>query len=121
MALLFLEFATLIFGVSLLFNKVNAFQIVLHFIGCLATIWQILNLNQYKTMWTLMGFFGALPFSMEVFVIILAFTRYHVIDQVEQIQRNMEADARTRYQERLKMEQDRFKLKTPAEPAKPLK
>ena len=41
--LLFLEFFTLIFGVSLMFNKVNAFQIVFHFVGCLATIWMILN------------------------------------------------------------------------------
>ena len=37
--MIFLEFLTLIFGVSIMFNKVNVFQCVLHFIGCLATIW----------------------------------------------------------------------------------
>ena len=99
--MIFLEFLTLIFGVSLLFNRVNVFQIVLHFIGCLSTIWQILNHDQYKNMWSLMAFFGVIPFVMEMSVLVLAFTRYHVIDQVEQIQRNMEADARTRYQDRL--------------------
>lgn len=81
--LIFLEFITLIFGVSLLFNKVNVFQIVLHFIGCLATIWQILNHNNYKMMWSLMAFFGVIPFLLEMSVLALAFTRYHVVDQVE--------------------------------------
>lgn len=55
---------------------------------------------------------------MEMSVLVLAFTRYHVIDQVEQIQRNMEADARTRYQDRLQKEQDRFKP-APAKEARP--
>jgi len=85
LVLIFLEFVTLTFGISLLFNKINAFQIVLHFIGCLGTIWQILNLNQFTMMWSLMAFFGIIPFVLEVSVILLAFTRYHVIDQVEQI------------------------------------
>ena len=98
--MIFLEFLTLIFGVSIMFNKVNVFQCVLHFIGCLATIWQILNHNNYKMMWSLMAFFGVIPFAMEVSVIVLAFTRYHVIDQVEQIQKNIETEAKARYQEK---------------------
>jgi hypothetical protein len=76
---------------------VNVFQIVLHFIGCCGTIWQILNLNQYRTMWSLMAFFGALPLALEAGVFVLAFTRYNVIDQVEALQRAMEAKARQRY------------------------
>ena len=80
LGLIFIEFFTLIFGVSLLFSKVNAVQIVLHFIGVLATIWQILNLNSYRTLWSLMAYFGALPLALEIGVIMLAFTRYHVID-----------------------------------------
>ena len=80
LGLIFIEFFTLIFGISLPFSKVNVFQIVLHFIGVLATIWQILNLNQYRTMWSLMAFFGIIPLVLEVGVIVLAFTRYHVID-----------------------------------------
>ena len=83
-----------------MFNKVNVFQCVLHFIGCLASIWQILNHNNYKMMWSLMAFFGVLPFALEVAVLVLAFTRYHVIDQVEQIQKNIEAEAKARYQEK---------------------
>ena len=98
LVLIFLEFVTLTFGISLLFNKINAFQVVLHFIGCLGTIWQLLNLNQHTMMWSLMCFFGILPFILEVSVILLAFTRYHVIDQVEQISKNIEAEARARYQ-----------------------
>ena len=95
--LVFLEFITLTFGVSIMFNKVNVFQCVLHFIGCLATIWQILNHNNFKMMWSLMAFFGAIPFFLEISVVMLAFTRYHVIDQVEQIQKNIEAEAHARY------------------------
>ncbi len=83
--MIFLEFLTLIFGVSIMFNKVNVFQCVLHFIGVLATIWQILNHNNYKMMWSLMAFFGLIPFALELTVLGLASTRYHVIDQVEQI------------------------------------
>ena len=98
--LIFLEFLTLIFGVSIMFNKVNVLQCVLHFIGVLATIWQVLNHNNYKMMWSLMAFFGVLPFALEVTVLILAFTRYHVIDQVEQIQKNIEMEAKARYQEK---------------------
>jgi hypothetical protein len=106
--LIFLEFVTLTFGVSLLFSRVNAFQIVLHFVGCAGTVWQILNLNQFKTMWTLCCFFGLLPFLLELSVLLLAATRYRVIDQVEAIQRNMEAKARERYQERLRIESEKL-------------
>lgn len=81
--LLFLEFFTLIFGVSLLFNKVNVVQIVLHLIGCVALIWQILDGNQYRTMWSLMMFFGFLPFALEVGVLFAALTKYSVISSVE--------------------------------------
>jgi phage-related holin len=97
LALIFLEFVTLTFGISFLFNKINVFQIVLHFIGCLGTIWQILNLNQHTMMWSLMAFFGVIPFVLEISVVLLAFTRYHVIDQVESIQKNIESEARARY------------------------
>ena len=97
LGLIFLEFVTLTFGISFLFNKINVFQIVLHFIGCLGTVWQILNMNQFTMMWSLMAFFGVLPFLLEVSVILLAFTRYHVIDQVESIQKNIESEARARY------------------------
>lgn len=100
LVLIFLEFLTLIFGVSIMFNKVNVFQCVLHFIGVLATIWQILNHNNYKMMWSLMAFFGVIPFALELTVLFLAFTRYHVIDQVEQIQKNIEIEAKARYQEK---------------------
>ena len=92
-----------------MFNRVNAFQIVLHMIGCLATIWQILNLNQFRMMWSIMAFFGAIPFALEVGVLFMALTRYRVIDQVEYIQRNLEAKARAKYEERVKIEEARFK------------
>ena len=84
LVLIFLEFLTLIYGVSIMFNKVNVFQCVLHLIGCLATIWQILNHNNYKMMWSLMAFFGALPFVMEASVVGLALTRYKVVGKVEE-------------------------------------
>jgi hypothetical protein len=81
--LLFSEFFTLIFGVSVLFNKVNVVQIIFHFIGCLALIWQILDRNQYRTMWSLMAFFGFIPFALEIGVLFAACTKYRVIYNVE--------------------------------------
>jgi hypothetical protein len=48
-------------------------------------------------MWSLMAFFGVIPFVLEISVVLLAFTRYHVIDQVESIQKNIESEARARY------------------------
>ena len=64
-----------------------------------------------------MAFFGAIPFVLEVSVLAMAFTRYHVVDQVEEIQRTMEEQARERYQAKIKAEQERYQLKTPAAPA----
>eukprot|EP00347_Sterkiella_histriomuscorum_P010739 403375105 len=104
--LLFLEFFTLIFGVSLLFNKVNVVQIVFHFIGCLSLIWQILDGSQYRTMWSLMVFFGFIPFALEVGVLFAACTKYRVIHNVEQLQRKKEQEAALRRQEYIKREQD---------------
>lgn len=60
-------------------------------------------------MWSLMGFFGLLPFLLELAVLYLAHTRFHVIDQVEQIQRTLEQDSRASYQKRLEAENNKFK------------
>ena len=83
--LLFCEFVTVLFGVSLLFDRINVFQIVFHFLGCITCIWQILDTFQYKTMWSIMCFFGLIPFLLEISVVFAACNKYKVINKVETI------------------------------------
>lgn len=61
--------------------------------GSVALIWQILDGNQYRTMWSLMMFFGFLPFALEVGVLFAAMTKYKVISSVEEMQRRREKES----------------------------
>ena len=67
------EFLTMILGISLLFHKLNLAQIVLHSLGCVLCTWFILDSWRYTYMWVLWGFFGIIPFVLEVFIIVSAF------------------------------------------------
>lgn len=78
--MLFVEFLTLLSGISLMFDRINTFQIVFHFLGCIVSVWQILDRFQYKTVWSIMGFFGIAPFLLEISVVFAACTRYKIIN-----------------------------------------
>jgi len=84
-ACLFFELLMLLSGISLLFDKINAFQIIFHGLGCIVSIWQILDRFQYKTVWSILGFFGVPPVLLEIVVLFAACSKYKVINEVEQI------------------------------------
>jgi hypothetical protein len=60
----------MVLGISLTFDKLNLFQIFLHFLGCLFTIWFVLDTWRYTYMWFIWGFFGLIPFILEVLIIV---------------------------------------------------
>ena len=53
-------------GVSLLYSQVNLVQIFLHVLGCLFTIWFILEQWSYVNIWPIWVFFGLFPFLLEL-------------------------------------------------------
>lgn len=74
-----IEIGSTMMGLSVFFNQVNLFQIVLHVLGCLTTIWFILVEWSYMQLWNIWGPFGyrvpenesrLVPFLIEVGVII---------------------------------------------------
>ena len=66
------EFVLMVTGLSLLMDKFNVIQIFIHFLGCIFTIWFILDTWRYSYMWYLWGFFGALPFVIELMILMAA-------------------------------------------------
>ena len=70
--LLILELFTLSFGLSVLFKKINAIQVLLHGLGVLGGGWMILETWHWAQLFTLAFFFGFLPFLLEFSVIFAA-------------------------------------------------
>ena len=69
--LCFLEFILMILGVSVppKFAKYNLLQIILHLLGCLFTLWFILDSWQYTLIWPLFVGFSILPIMVEATII----------------------------------------------------
>ena len=65
--LCFLEFLGMIAGTSVppSFAKYNLLQIILHMLGCLFSLWFILDSWQYKLIWPLFLIFSVLPILIE--------------------------------------------------------
>ena len=78
---------TLIFGVSILFPKINMVQIILHFIGCLTATWTILDTYPYTFLWLQLILFSAVPLFLELYVLIIAQQTYKVINIMKDIQK----------------------------------
>ena len=67
-ALCYLEIASMIIGFSVpfVFAKFNMLQIVLHFIGCLFTVWFILDTWNFARIWNIFICSALLPFILEI-------------------------------------------------------
>ena len=78
--LLFLEFLTLTFGISVMFPKINSFQILIHFVGVVHMTIMILVRFSYTQMRSILFFYVILPFILEVSVIFLAYGRFKIMD-----------------------------------------
>ena len=73
MACLYLEFGFMLvvgYSVPFRFAKWNLLQIVLHLLGCLFTLWFILDTWNYARIVYIFLITGILPFSLEVLMII---------------------------------------------------
>ena len=66
-----LEFVLMIVGTSVTpqFAKFNLLQIILHLLGCLFTLWFILDSWRYTLIWPLFIGFGLLPIIVEAVII----------------------------------------------------
>ena len=67
----YFEFFVMIIGYSVhfAFAKFNLLQIVLHFIGCLFTMWFILDTWNYTRIWNIFIFNSLLPLILELLMI----------------------------------------------------
>ena len=92
--LLFLEFFTLSFGISILFEKVNVFQVLLHFAGCVHIGMMILQRYNYTQLWPIVVFYVLIPFVLEIAIIFQACLKYRVVWQIED-QKTKRLDALT--------------------------
>ena len=70
--LLLLEMFTLAFGLSIMFQKVNAVQTLLHGLGVLGNVWMILDRWNWSQLYVLAFFFALIPFLLELSVIFAA-------------------------------------------------
>ena len=66
-ALCLLEFIFMVVGTSVppVFAKFNLLQIIFHLLGCLFTIWFILDSWQYVLIWPLFICFSVMPMVVE--------------------------------------------------------
>ena len=64
------EVAMLLVGVGLMFSSLTFLQNFLHFLGCLFTVWFLLDSWQFQRIWWLWGCFGAFPFAIELYMIV---------------------------------------------------
>ena len=66
-----LEFILMIVGTSVppVFAKFNLLQIILHLLGCLFTVWFILDSWQYTLIWPIFIGFSLLPILVEASII----------------------------------------------------
>ena len=65
------EFLLMIAGTSVtpIFAKFNLLQIILHFLGCLFTIWFILDSWRYMIIWPIFFAFSILPIVIEFIIL----------------------------------------------------
>ena len=70
--LLVLELFTLAFGLSIMFQQVNAVQMLLHGLGVMGNVWMVLDRWHWIQLYVLAFLFAFIPFLMELSVIFAA-------------------------------------------------
>ena len=71
MGMCFFEFLMMIIGTSVvpIFAKFNLLQIIMHLLGCLFTLWFILDSWRYDIIWPLFVLFAVLPLLVELVIL----------------------------------------------------
>ena len=85
--LLLLELLTLSVGLSVMYKKINAIQMLLHGLGVLGGVWMILDHWHWFDLFIMAIVFGALPFILEVGVILAARKWFMTINHIENLQK----------------------------------
>ena len=81
--LLLLEFFVLIWGVSVMYKRVNSAQVLLHGLGVLGCIWMILDRWHYLQAYVLAVVFGLIPFLLEISAVFDACIKYKVVRLIQ--------------------------------------
>ena len=68
-AFILAEFLSMLVGISILFPELTFLQCFLHFLGCMFTLWFLLDSWQYKRIWYLFSLFGFFPFLIEMLIV----------------------------------------------------
>ena len=85
MALLFSEFFALTFGISVLFIKINIFQILFHFVGIVHLTLMVLVRFSYTQMRAILTFYVIIPFLLEISVLFMACGKFKVMSFLQNI------------------------------------
>ena len=83
MVLLFSEFFALTFGISVLFVKVNIFQILFHFVGIIHITLMVLVRFSYTQMRAILTFYVIIPFLLEISVLFMACGKFNVMSYLQ--------------------------------------
>ena len=70
--LLVLELFTLAFGLSVMFQQINAMQVILHGMGVFGNIWMVLDRWHWIQLYVLATLFAFIPFLLELSVVFAA-------------------------------------------------
>jgi hypothetical protein len=70
----------------MMFHRVNVIQILLHFLGCISLVWQVMEPFHYKRVWSIWAMSGYLnlliysliPFLFEIGVFVLGSLYYKI-------------------------------------------
>jgi hypothetical protein len=63
---LFVEFFFLTLGFSVMYKQVNSWQVIIHTLGVLCSIWMILDSWRYTTLYAIGFFCGIIPAIIEI-------------------------------------------------------
>ena len=94
--LLVSQLVTLSLGISVMFEKINVFQVLLHFVGVNHLILMILDRYSYTQMRSILFFYAFIPFMLEVIVSLFACKKINIINKRLQLLREQRDAARQR-------------------------
>ena len=92
--LLVSQLVTLSLGISVMFEKINVFQVLLHFVGVNHLILMILDRYSYTQMRSILFFYAFIPFMLEVIVSLFACKKINIINKRLQLLREQRDAAR---------------------------
>ena len=84
MLFLFVEFVFIAFGFSATYQKMNAFQILIHFTGCMHSFLMIVAEYSYTNVGPIFFLYCVIPFALEVVVGVLVCKNKFIMDSIRE-------------------------------------